>query len=353
MQIPKLNFSEIETQTFDNVIDVRSPAEFAMDHIDGAINLPVLSNNERSLVGTTYKQDSRFKARKIGAALIAKNTAQHLESELFSKDRNWRPLIYCWRGGQRSTAFSTILSEIGWRPTLLNGGYKNYRKEVSEIMHKKPVNYDFILISGHTGTAKTEIIRKLENLNMQTIDLEGLANHRGSIFGANLTKQPSQKLFESFLFNKLTSFNYRKPIILESESNKIGQIAIPSMVWNAMKKSPRIEVNAPLRARAHYLTKTYKNLIENQHTLEKRIEFLINQHGHKKVQEWKDLSKAGKFSELATELVSYHYDPRYKNCQKYSQDMQLPSVSMNTITKQSILSTAKRISEIVNSIAHN
>ena len=203
MQIPKLNFAEIETQTFDSIIDVRSPAEFAVDHIDGAINLPVLSNEERSLVGTTYKQDSRFKARKIGAALIAKNTAKHLETELLSNHRDWKPLIYCWRGGQRSSAFATILSEIGWRPTVLNGGYKNYRNNVSEIMHKKPAGYNFVLISGHTGTAKTEIIQTLKNFNIQTIDLEKLANHRGSVFGANLSKQPSQKLFESFLFNKL------------------------------------------------------------------------------------------------------------------------------------------------------
>ena len=353
MQIPKLNFAEIETQTFDSIIDVRSPAEFALDHIDGAINLPVLSNEERTLVGTTYKQDSRFKARKIGAALIAKNTAQHLETELFFNHRDWKPLIYCWRGGQRSSAFATILSEIGWRPTLLNGGYKNYRKEVCEIMHKEPAKYNFVLISGHTGTAKTAIIQILENLNVQTIDLEALANHRGSVFGANITKQPSQKLFESFLFYKLKSLDYRKPIILESESNKIGQIAIPSMIWNSMKKSPRIEIQAPLQARADYLTKTYKNLIKNQDALEQRIDFLINQHGHKKVQEWKHLSKAGKFSELATELMSNHYDPRYKNCRKHSQELKLPSVNMNTINEQSIRSTAKRISTMVNSIAQN
>ena len=353
MQIPKLNFAEIETQTFDSIIDVRSPAEFALDHIDGSINLPVLSNEERALVGTTYKQDSRFKARKIGAALIAKNTAQHLETELFSHHRDWKPLIYCWRGGQRSSGFATILSEIGWRPTLLNGGYKSYRKEVCEIMHKKLAKYNFVLISGHTGTAKTAIIQVMENLSIQTIDLEALANHRGSIFGANLTKQPSQKLFESFLFYKLKSLDFRKPILLESESNKIGQIAIPSMIWNAMKNSPRIEIIAPLHARAQYLTRTYKNLTENQDALNQRIEFLTNQHGNKKVQEWKDLSKAGEFSKLATELMFNHYDPRYANSQKNSSHMKLPSVNMNTISKQSIRGAAKRISEIINSIAEN
>ncbi len=349
MQIPKLNFAKIETQTFDSIIDVRSPAEFALDHIDGAINLPVLSNEERSLVGTTYKQDSRFKARKIGAALIARNTAQHLDSELFSKDRDWKPLIYCWRGGQRSASFSTILSEIGWRPTLLNGGYKSYRSEVSKMMHKKPSTYNFILISGHTGTAKTEIIRKLENLDIQTIDLEGLANHRGSVFGANLTKQPSQKLFESCLFNKLKSFDSGKPVILESESNKIGQLTIPNMIWNEMKKSPRIEVQAPLHQRAIYLTRMYKRLTENQDDLNQRIEFLKNQHGQKKIQNWKDLSKSGKFTELAEELMVCHYDTLYNKSQSKSLIVKLSEVKMITITELSISNTAKKISEIVNS----
>ncbi len=350
MQIPKLSFAEIEAQTFDSIIDVRSPAEFALDHIDRAINLPVLSNEERALVGTTYKQDNRFKARKIGAALIAKNTAQHLETELFSKNRNWRPLIYCWRGGQRSSAFATILSEIGWRPILLDGGYKSYRKEVSEIMHKKPTKYNFVLISGHTGTAKTKIIQIIKKLSIQTIDLEALANHRGSVFGANPTKQPSQKLFESFLFYKLKSLNYKKPIILESESNKIGQVAIPSMIWNTMKNAPRIEITAPLHSRARYLTRTYKNLTENQEVLDQKIEFLTNQHGHKKVQEWKNLSKAGKFSTLAAELMFNHYDPRYKNCQKNPSHIKLPSVHMNTINERSIQRAAKQISEIVNAL---
>ena len=353
MQIPKLNFAKIKTEAYDSIIDVRSPAEFALDHIDGAINLPVLSNEERSLVGITYKQESRFKARKIGAALIAKNTARHLETELFSNKREWRPLIYCWRGGQRSSAFSTILAEIGWRPTLLNGGYKSYRKEVCEIMHRKPASYNFVLISGHTGTAKTEIIQTLETLSMQTIDLEALANHRGSVFGARLTKQPSQKQFESFLFYKLRSLDSRKPIILESESNKIGQIAIPSMIWHAMKKSPRIEIKAPPKARANYLTKTYSDLIEDQDALNQKIDFLTNQHGYKKVQEWKDLAKLGKFTELATELISDHYDVRYKTHHKKFPPVRLLSVNMNAINERTILSTAKKISEIINSVRHN
>ena len=347
MQIPKCNFSEINPHEYDTIIDVRSPSEFNLDHVVGAINLPVLSDKERALVGWTYKQESRFKARKIGAALIARNTAQHLENVLFSKERKWNPLIYCWRGGQRSSAFSTILAEIGWRPTLLNGGYKNYRHDVSELLHKRQLEYNFILISGHTGTAKTEIIQALENFNIQIIDLEGLANHRGSVFGATRTEQPSQKFFESLLFHKLESLNPARPIILEAESNKIGRIIIPSKIWNVMKKSPRIEIRVPLHDRAVYLAQSYRDLTENQNQLEQRIEFLKNQHGKKKVLEWKTLSKARKFIELANELMCHHYDSRYKNSQKNSTSLTFSSVEMTSLTKKSILNAANKISNLI------
>jgi tRNA 2-selenouridine synthase len=349
LQIPKLHFKDLELHHFDSVIDVRSPSEFAEDHILGSINLPVLSDDERILVGTIYKQESRFKARKIGAALIAKNSAQYLETELFEKERDWRPLIYCWRGGQRSSSFATILSEIGWRPSLVDGGYKNYRNDVTQLLHKTKPPYQFILISGHTGTAKTEIVNILNEFSLQTIDLEGLANHRGSVFGATATKQSSQKLFESRLFTRLQSLDPRKPIILESESNKIGQLAIPSMIWNIMKLSPRIEVNAPLNERAKYLTTTYADLIEDKAQLSQRIEFLTHQHGHKKVCEWKNLAKESKFHALAKELMFVHYDSRYQNSQQRHPSKTLLTLELNQITKENILKAAKKIKDLANS----
>ena len=346
MQIPKLHFKDLELHQFDCVIDVRAPSEFTEDHIFGSINLPVLSDAERVLVGTTYKQESRFKARKIGAAFIAKNSAHYLETELFKKERGWRPLIYCWRGGQRSSSFATILSEIGWRPTLLAGGYKSYRNEVTQLLHKTKPLYQFILISGHTGTAKTEILHVLDKFSLQTVDLEGLANHRGSVFGATTTKQPSQKLFESRLFNRLQFLDPTKLIILESESSKIGQLAIPSAIWNIMKISPRIEVNAPLHERAKYLTTSYADLIEDNAQLSQRIEFLTHQHGHKKVCEWKNLAKENKFSDLAKDLMFFHYDSRYRNSQQRHPSKTLLTIELSQITKNTILKAAKKIKKI-------
>ncbi len=350
MNIPKINYKDIIIDDYDTIIDVRSPSEFKLDHIGGAINLPVLSDEERSLVGTTYKQVSKFEARKIGAALIAKNTANHLETTLLSKKRDWEPLVYCWRGGQRSSAFSIILSEIGWRPSLLNGGYKNYRNEVTGILHRNPAKYDFILISGFTGTAKTEIIQRLDYLNLQTIDLEALANHRGSVFGATPTKQPSQKLFESLLFSKLQTLDYREPIILEAESNKIGQITIPKVIWSLMKQAPRIEIIAPLAERAAYLTRRYTDLTKNRFQLQQRIEFLATQHSPKQIQKWKNLSQEGKFNELAADLMFSHYDSRYKNSQDKVSDLVISLLELPELTENSILNAAEKVCKVVRSL---
>ena len=123
---------------FDQVIDVRSPAEYAEDHLPGAISLPVLSDAERARVGTIYVQEDRFLARKIGAALVARNAAAHIEGPLADRDGGWRPLVYCWRGGQRSGAFTGILQQIGWRAETIAGGYRSYRRLVVAALYDSP-----------------------------------------------------------------------------------------------------------------------------------------------------------------------------------------------------------------------
>ena len=349
MKIPKLSYSLLSSNQYDTIIDVRSPSEYEQDHVIGAINFPVLSDDERALVGITYKQDSRFKARKIGAALIARNTAQHLESVLFLKERNWKPLIYCWRGGQRSASFATILSEIGWRPHLIDGGYKDYRSCIIDFLHKEKIELNFTLISGHTGTAKTEILTNLKKLNLQVIDLEHLANHRGSVFGAHPSNQPSQKLFESYLFKELKSLNLKEPIFLEAESNKIGRLSIPSMVWNQMKSAPRIEITAPLNERAAYLTRTYKDLSLNPEILSRRIDFLISQQGYEKISRWQNFVETRKFSNLATELMFHHYDPRYQNSRTKLKNLKLASIDLKKLNSDDIIEASQKIKAIVDS----
>src|SRR5665213_4544149 len=156
---------------FDDVVDVRTPAKFALDQVPGAINLPVLSDDERALVGTIYVQESRLKARRIGAALVARNIAGHLEGALNDKAGPYAPLIYCWRGGQRSHAMATVLSQVGWRPTTIAGGYKSWRKWVTASLYDAEPAFRAILLDGNTGSAKTEILRGLREAGVQTLSL--------------------------------------------------------------------------------------------------------------------------------------------------------------------------------------
>lgn len=189
---------------FDAVIDVRSPAEFADDHIPGAINLPVLNDDERARVGTIYKQESPFAARKVGAALVSRNIARHLDEHFADKPKEYRPLVYCWRGGQRSGSFAIILSQIGFRATVLGGGYKTYRGQVMDGLREVSGRFEFRVLAGRTGSGKTRVLREMAALGGQVLDLEELAVHRGSLLGSEPgCPQPPQRLFESLLYQRL------------------------------------------------------------------------------------------------------------------------------------------------------
>jgi tRNA 2-selenouridine synthase len=177
------SLAEFARHGFDAVIDVRSPAEFAEDHLPGAISLPALSDAERAVVGTIYKQESPFRARKIGAAMVARNVAAHLDGPLAAMDGGWRPLVYCWRGGQRSGSVATILREVGWRVETVEGGYRSFRRAVVRALYDAAFPARVVLLDGNTGTAKTAVLARLKAMGAQVIDLEGLARHRGSLLG--------------------------------------------------------------------------------------------------------------------------------------------------------------------------
>lgn len=296
---------------FDQIIDVRSPAEYAEDHIPGAISLPVMSNEERARVGTIYVREDRFHARKIGAALLARNAARHLEGPLADRPGGWRPLVYCWRGGQRSGAFASILAQVGWRTDTIEGGYKSWRRLVVTALYEAPVQARLILIAGGTGTAKTALLHHLAQSGAQMLDLEGLAAHRGSIFGAVASDQPSQKAFESRLATALAGLDANRPVFVEAESNKIGRILIPPSLWQAMLQADHVAINAPLAARAHYLVTAYNDLLDDPARLKATIGKLVYYHGHARAETWQKMAEAGDFQALAGELVAQHYDPRY------------------------------------------
>ncbi|APE42201.1 tRNA 2-selenouridine(34) synthase MnmH [Sulfitobacter alexandrii] len=327
----------------DTVIDVRSPAEFAEDHLPGAINLPVLSDAERAEVGTMYKRDSPFSARKLGGALVARNTAAHLDGPLADKEGGWQPLVYCWRGGQRSDAFATILDQVGWRVQLLQGGYRSYRRLVVRTLYDTPLPHRLILIAGGTGTAKTEMLRHLEAAGAQALDLEGLAEHRGSLFGGTGAPQPAQKLFESRLAAALGRLDPARVTWVEAESSKVGDRIVPPALWSAMLEAPRVEIAAPLQARATYLCRAYADLTEEPARLREQIDHLRPYHAGKQIDAWQEQAETGDFVGLAEGLVAAHYDPRYS---KAAQGAVTPvrRLSLDDLEEETLRATARALS---------
>ena len=265
----------------------------------------------RDRVGTIYKQESPFRARKIGAALVARNAARHIEEVLADRPGGWRPLVYCWRGGQRSGSFALILGQIGWRVETLKGGYKAWRGLVVRELYDTAVRAPVVVLDGDTGTAKTAVLGRLKAMGHQVIDLEGLAHHRGSLFGG-LGAQPSQKAFEGALAMQLAALDPARPVLVEAESAKVGDLRLPPRLWAAMAAAPRVVIEAPLQARADYLARAYADVTEDRARLFQVIGQLKPFHAREVVSAWLDMAETGDFKGLAEGLMAGHYDPRYQ-----------------------------------------
>ena len=311
MAITLTSLTDLAALGFDDIIDVRAPAEWADDHIPGAVNLPVLDDAERAEVGTIYKQISPFTARKVGAALVAKNASLHLQGPLAEKTGGWRPLVYCWRGGQRSGSFASILAQIGWRVETIAGGYKAWRGLVVEALYDQPFPCPVVLLDGNTGSAKTDILKLLPGFGVQVLDLEGLARHRGSLFGAMPGGQPSQRGFEASLAMAMMKLDPARPVVIEAESSKVGNCRLPPGLWKAMISAPRVSIVAPLAARSGYLVRAYRDLSDDPARLSGLIDQLRPMHSAEVIDRWHGLSATGDFQTLAADLMQRHYDPRY------------------------------------------
>ena len=320
---------------YDMVIDVRSPSEFADDHIEGAVNLPALFDDERALVGKLYNQTSAFAARKTGAAMMSHNIANHLETFLQNKPASFRPLIHCWRGGQRSRAFALVMSEIGWTTHLLEGGYKAYRRDVLDKIKSLPKRLSLIIIAGRTGSGKTDLLQTLQQNQQQILDLEDLAAHRGSLLGQIPGRlQPGQRLFESRLAHKLMQFAPSLPVFIESESSRIGNLQIPASLWREMTNAPLVTLNVPVSARAAYLVSVYERLTLDPSDLLLLIDGMVRRHGYDITGEWKNLLNQKEWHSLAESLLTAHYDPAYDQSVSRHDREVLLYVTQNDFSKE-------------------
>ena len=342
----KLNFSslpELYAHEFDTVIDVRSPAEYAEDHFPGAINLPVLDNEERARVGTIYVQQSPFLARKLGAALVFRNAANHIENSLSHHEGGWRPLVYCWRGGQRSGSFTWMLQQIGWRAAVVDGGYRTYRRLVNRFLYEDPLPHRLVALDGNTGTAKTALLARLGDRGVQVLDLEGLANHRGSLLGEMPGGQPSQKAFESALAARLCALDPLRPVLVEAESSRIGTLNLPPAIWSAMCAAPRIQVTATIEARSRFLVEAYDDILSDSDRLRDRLSPLRFHRGHAVVDGWLSLIEAGDKLGLTRALMEQHYDPAYAKVRRGRPRQIIAEIPMPDLDAQGLDNAAARI----------
>lgn len=327
MKYPEiLSIEQVLSQldTFDAIIDARSPCEFALDHLPGAINAPVLDDEQRIRVGTMYKQVGSFEAKKVGAALVARNIARHIEALWIDQPREWRPLIYCWRGGNRSGSMAHILAKIGWPVVQLEGGYKAFRQEVNAALEHAPA-LTFKVICGTTGSGKSRLLEVLAAQGAQVLDLEQLAAHRGSVLGHLPSQpQPSQKAFETLIWNQLRRFDPARPVFVEAESKKVGNLRVPAALMDTMRASDCIALTLSRANRVRLLMEDYEHFVDSPQALNAQLEHLTQLHGKEKIAHWQAMSQAGAMPALVDELLAHHYDPAYlrsidRNFSKYAQ----------------------------------
>jgi len=305
--------SAAQLREFDDILDARTPAEYAEDHLPGAINTPSLYDDERIRVGTIYKQQSAFEAKRVGAPLVAKNIARHIETLFASRPRDWRPLVYCWRGGGRSGALAHVLRQVGWDARRLDGGYKAFRRQVVGDLERLASHYRFKVLCGATGSGKSRLLEALAQAGEQVLDLEALAAHRGSVLGELPDEpQPSQKGFETKIWSALSGFDAARPVFVESESKKVGNLRVPEHLIERMRQSPCLGLEANDATRVALLMEDYAHFVADPAALVEKLELLRTLHGEERITHWKDHLAAGRWEPLVADLLASHYDPAYR-----------------------------------------
>jgi tRNA 2-selenouridine synthase len=294
------------------LVDVRTPAEFAETTIPGAINVPIFSDDERARVGTLYKQQGKTVARKAGIELVAPKIPALLEQVEQALQGHAGPVIvFCWRGGMRSLAMTSFLNLAGIPARQLIGGHKAFRSLVCNYFESTQWVPIYVL-RGLTGVGKTQVLHKLVEQDFPVVDLEGLANHRGSAFGAlGLEPQPGQKMFEALLWDRLLQLESAPYLVTEGESLHIGRLLVPKRFHQAMQEQTSLWLTASLEFRTQIILEDYPALDQLRDQFERPIRALKERLGKKKVEQLIDLLNAGQWRQLVHELMLHYYDPLY------------------------------------------
>jgi tRNA 2-selenouridine synthase len=331
---------------FDAILDARSPGEFAEDHLPGAINVPVLDDEERARVGTIYKQQSSFEAKRIGAPLAARNIARHIEGLLADRPRDWRPLVYCWRGGGRSGSLAHVLRQVGWDAMRLEGGYKAFRRQVAAELEQMPQRFRFHVVCGATGSGKSRLLEALAEAGAQVLDLEVLAAHRGSVLGELPdAPQPTQKSFETSLWTALSQFDPARPVYVESESKKVGNLRVPDALIAHMRDSRCFRLEADTATRVALLLEDYAHFVASPAALAAKLDCLRNLHGAERIEQWKSHLERGAWNELVGDLLESHYDPAYRRslARNYRDAPSATPVEVHDVARAAFMGIARRL----------
>ncbi|APV52451.1 tRNA 2-selenouridine(34) synthase MnmH [Betaproteobacteria bacterium GR16-43] len=342
---PPLTLAQL--RGFDAIIDARSPSEYAEDHLPGAINCPTLDDEERIVVGTAYKQQGAFEAKRIGAPMAARNVARHISESFAGKPREWRPLTYCWRGGARSGALAYLLRQVGWDAFRLEGGYKAFRKQVVEELDEMPVRFDFRVVCGATGTGKSRLLEALAGQGTQVLDLEVLAAHRGSLLGdLPDAPQPTQKAFETAIWAALSTFDAARPVFVESESRKVGNLRVPEVLMERMRAGRCLRLDTTREGRIALLLEDYVHLIERPAVLLEKIDCLRPLHGAERIERWRTHASEGRWKDLVADLLDEHYDPAYRRSmyRNYQDAQTATPVTVTDVSGEGFVRIAREIS---------